>query len=605
MTRSASKTPTTIASRLLPALSTGLRLHVVGDIIANGGTADDDKGVENVWQVTVTTCSRIACCPCCHRPSQRVHSQYVRTLSDVPCGDRQVRLKILVRKFFCDTPDCPRSIFAERLPELTTPHARRTCRLDDCLTHLVCEAGGQAGARLARTLRLGAWSSDTLVRLIRRRPDPLGPCIAPRVLGVDDWAIRKGQTYGTILCDLERRSVIDLLPDRDAETLSAWLLNHPGVEIICRDRANAYADGARTGAPHAIQIADRFHLLVNLGDVVTRIVDRHRHQLNVSVEELVPPSPQALAAAAAKTTRRYGGRLSPSPRPPSQIRLHQQTRRQMRAERWQEVCRLKDQGLSLRAIGRRLHMNKRTIARALHAAGQPPTHGNTLHTLHPFVDYLTQRWHEGVHNARQLHRELAALGHKVSYNSVAAFVLPLRQQAAAQAAQNGLQCERQSESKVDVGSQLDWPPSSLPDMPITRKKTRRLPVRHVSRLIAGNAEVTSENAQCLEQLCQALPELALTHQLAASFRIMINEHHHDQLDAWLQQAGHCPLAEFQSFAESLNRDKAAVTMALQSSWSSGQVEGQINRLKLIKRSMYGRAKLDLLRKRVLYKPAPS
>jgi transposase len=409
------------------------------------------------------------------------------------------------------------------------------------------------------------------------------------------------------LCDLERRCVVDLLPGRDADTLSAWLRDHPGVEIIptgtcrCRDRASAYADGARTGAPHAIQIADRFHLLVNLGDVVTRIVDRHRHQLHVSVEQLVPPSPQALAAAAAKPTRRYAGRLSPSPRPPSQSRLHQQTRRQMRAERWQEVCRLKDQGLSLRAIGRRLHMNKRTIARALQAAGQPPTHGNTLRTLRPFVDYLTQRWHDGVHNARQLHRELAALGHEVSYNSVAAFVLPLRQHAAAQA----LQSEPQPVPKITAGDQPGLPTAPLPDMPTTRSKILRLPVRHASRLIADNADITLENAQHREQLCQALPELALAHQLAASFRAMIDEHQHDQLDAWLHQAGHCPLAEFRAFAESLSRDKDAVVMALQSSWSSGQVEGQINRLKLIKRSMYGRAKLDLLRKRVLYKPAPA
>jgi len=273
----------------------------------------------------------------------------------------------------------------------------------------------------------------------------------------------------------------------------------------------------------------------------------------------------------------------------------------MRAERWQEVCRLKNQGLSLRAIGRRLHMNKRTIARALQAAGQPPTHGNTLRTLRPFIDYLTQRWQDGVHNARQLHRELAALGHEVCYNSVAAFVLPLRQQAAAQAAQS----EPQSVPKADTGGQPDLPPSSLTDMPTTHNKMLLLPVRRVSRLIAGNIETTPENTHHLEQLCQASPELALAHQLATSFRIMINEHQHDQLDTWLQQAGHCPLAEFQAFAESLSRDKAAVAMALQSSWSSGQVEGQINRLKLIKRSMYGRAKLDLLRKRVLHKPAPA
>lgn len=579
-------------AQLILGMPSSLRLRVVDDedaVNTRGGPTES----AGVWQVTLETTNPIAPCPACQRPSQRTHSRYVRVLSDVPCGIRRVRLKIRVRKFFCDAPDCPRVIFAERLPELTAPHSRRTRRLDDWLIHLSCEASGQAGARLARALQLGPWSSDTLLRLLRRHPDPRTTTPTPRVLGVDDWAKRKGQTYGTILCDLERRRVIDLLPERDAHSLSAWLAAHPGVEIICRDRASAYADGARAGAPHATQIADRFHLLMNLGDVVTRVVDRHRHDLIVLTRDLAPPSPAALASATPKTIRPYRGRLSPNPRPISQTRLHRQTRRQMRAERWQDACRLREQGLSLRAIGHRLAMNKGTVVRALQHGGQPPSHGNVMRTVRPFTAYLTQRWNDGIHNARQLHRELAALGHTVAYNGVADFVRPFRQAMAAHPHEPTLAPDSSG------GDSVESPALAA------RTRTQRLQPRHVARLIAGTTTPAPGDASHLRQLCEKIPALAVTHQLAARFNNIVKEHLHDHLDGWLASAAECQLSEFQSFAQSVSRDKAAVAAALQLPWSSGQVEGQINRLKLIKRSMYGRGKLDLLRIRVLYKPAPN
>jgi len=574
----------------LPHLPTGQRLRIISSVT-------DERGLE----VMLTTINRTAACPCCQQPSRRVHSSYPRRVSDVSCGDHCVRLRLWVRKFFCDNPLCARCIFAERWPGLTLPYARRTQRLDERLTQMGCESGGEAAARMAQTQHLGTWSPDAILRLIRRWLDPLSP--TPRVLGVDDWAKRKGHTYGTILCDLEQHRVIELLADREAETLSAWLKAHPGVEIVCRDRASAYAEGIRTGAPSAIQIADRFHLMVNLGDAIKRIVDRHYDHLHVLVEDVVPSAPAIPPVSLPNPVRPYTGRLSPSPRPPSTIRLHQDQRRQIRTARWQEIYRLKAEGLTQRAICRQLHTTRRTVRRALQAEGHPTANGNMLKTLGPFVDFLTRRWHEGQHNARQLHRELAGQGHLVSYHAIMYFVAPLR--TATRESQLAIRPVDQAADQINTSTPDALESATgLPQIPIY-KKSLRLTGRLVSRLLMGNITFTPQYQAHLDQLCTALPELALTRQLATSFRTILNQRLSDQLDPWLQQAATCSLPEFHAFAESLSRDKAAVFMATLSDWSSGQVEGQVNRLKLIKRSMYGRGKLDLLRKRVLYKHTPA
>jgi transposase len=207
--------------------------------------------------------------------SERVHSHYERTVCDLPWRGISVTLKVRSRRFFCENRECERSIFCERLPEIAA-HARKTERLEEALTMIAFELGGEAGARLARELGLPI-SPDALLERIRRTPR-LGAGRV-RVLGIDDWAKKKGHSYGTILVDLERHRVVDLLPDRTAETLEKWLKAHPKIEVVSRDRYQPYIDGIRAGAPKALQVADRWHLLKNLTDAVERVLEHLFPQL--------------------------------------------------------------------------------------------------------------------------------------------------------------------------------------------------------------------------------------------------------------------------------------------------------------------------------------
>jgi transposase len=498
-----------------------------------------------------------ASCPECKYPSRSVHSRYYRALKDLPWQGSTVRLRLEVRRFRCAFQECTRITFAEDLPLVARRYGRQTTRLSETLRMIGYVLGGEAGARLSRRLEMPT-SPDTVLRRIKNGP-PL-PIEGVRAIGVDDWAWRKGQSYGTILVDLEKHAPIDLLPERSADSLSAWLHMHPGAEIISRDRASLYAEGAARGAPQAIQVADRFHLLCNLTSAVERVLAQKRTLLAKAIApaniELSPPTETMPAAARTRV---------------EQIR---EDRRNRRVARYEEVVALYRNGMSQQGIGRTLHIGRKTVRRFLRA-GQFPERA-TPHRKPPrvntFQETLNRRWAEGCHNATKLWREIQAEGYTGGRSMVACFVAALRTHGT-----------RYFRKAVAARPRKAKPPSP----------------RQAAMLLARPPEkLKPAERQLLGQLT-ACPEISTLHVLTQSFADVFRSKQSEALRTWMAEAKAKSLPEISRFCDGLLRDAAAVTAAVILPWSNGQVEGQIHRLKLVKRQMYGRAKFDLLRCRVL------
>jgi transposase len=354
---------------------------------------------------TARTTSRVANCPVCGRPADRVHSNYVRTLADLPCSGQRVRWLVRVRRFWCQNSQCPRVIFTERLPACAPPHARRTVQQAALLCEVAFALGGKAGERIAHLLSMQI-SHDTLLRLMQRSAAPV--VIAPRILGVDDFAWKKGDRYGTLLIDQEAHAVVDVLPDREAETLAKWLVEHPGVEVISRDRAGAYADGARKGAPHARQIADRFHLLGNLKTAMVRVFER-KHEV---LKQVVTSEQVQHKGTTSPCSEPDDGREKDEPKPLTPTEVQRQARRARRKNRYEEVIRLHEQGMSQVAIATLVGLDRDTVRGYIRAPEFPEIvrPGRHKSKLDPYKDYLHQRLAEGERNATHLIAEIRTQG---------------------------------------------------------------------------------------------------------------------------------------------------------------------------------------------------
>ena len=507
-----------------------------------------------------------ASCPVCDVRSARVHSHYWRSLGDVPCLGRQLVLLVRIRRFRCVNSVCRQRTFAERPDVIAQPRARHTDRLRTLHHSVALALGGNAGARLAGRMAVPVGATTLLRRIRQAVPDPVPEV---RVLGVDDWAWRKGQSYGTILCDLERDRVIDLLPDRKAATLAVWLRRHPCIEILVRDRAGAYADGARQGAPQAIQVADRFHLLRNSGDALRGVLEHHHRHLaeaarSVAASALAEPSVNDNTADIAD------GPGLPSP---TKAERRSQEARDRRQARFEEVVRLRAQGMPIKAIARTLGIERKTVRRWLRA-GRVPTwlhadRGRSI--LDPFRDYLEARWDAGYRNGAGLWREIRDRGFAGQDGVV-------KQWAARRRREDRL-VERTSPAK----------PSAKPAPPPTTRKAARMLMSEPDKLDAEERRFTTA-------LLELSPPIAQAVDLAKAFSTMIKQGLAGQLDGWISTAEDSGL---KGFARSLRQDVEAVHAALTLPWSTGPVEGQINRLKVVKRTMYGRAGFDLLRSRVM------
>jgi transposase len=465
-----------------------------------------------------------------------------------------------VRRFICTTATCPRRTFAEQVPRLTQPHAQRTNRLNDLLQILGVAMGGEPGHRLCGHLSTPA-SADTLLRRVRQLPPPEVP--TPRVLGVDEWAKRKGRTYGTLLVDLEQRRRVDVLPEATPAQFAHWLTTHPGVEVIARDRGHAYAEGAAQGAPQAVQVADRWHLTCNLGEAVQTVLHRHTAALRTAARQIQVPTAPSTAATA----------MSPSVPPPSFATGHIYGPAELRLHQFTEVKALHQQGWSIRRIAQHLHLHRRTVMRYASAEALPRRIlPQATSSVTPYHGYLLERWTAGCQQGMQLWSELRVQGYRGSLSSVYRALKQLR--------------------SVDGRRHSGPPPLPAPRL-LSPRQAMWLLVRRPDAL-------TAEETAYRIALCDNCLDVAVVYPLAQQFMAMVRARKAEELDDWLTAAETCSVRELRQFAKGLRRDYAAVKAALVFPWSTGPVEAQVNRVKLVKRMMDGRANFDLLRLRVLH-----
>ena len=536
-----------------------------------GCYVDDAAAQITVW---VRSTSTVALCPLCTTPTHRIHSHYERTLADLPWASYRVRLRLRVRKWFCDQTPCRRRIFTERLPTVAAPWARHTLRLARRFVALGLALGGKAGVRLSQCWALRV-SRNTLLRLIRRLPQPV--FATPTVLGVDDWAQRKRHTYGTILVDLEQRQSIALLPGRDADTLAQWLRDHPGVEAVARDRSKAYEEGVRQGAPNATQVADRFHLLQNLAEALDQVFNAHATTLEVlNAARGQTPVPQSDGTLAAPV---------PPPLNPKSTLARAQQRRAQRLALYEQVWALHRHGYKGYDIARQLGIGKSTVFRYLRSARFPERKGRSdrgRSVLDPYKPYLLNRWNDGCREALKLFEEIKGQGYSGSYVTVARYALRLRQA-------QGLKPRQRVTPK--------------PVLTVSEPTTPYLTPRRATWLVLKRPDKRDEtDEQVLMDLQGRHPELADATQLAREFAHLVRQRQPDDLEPWLERAAASLSDAFQRFAKRLREDYDAVKAGVTLPWSNGPVEGHINRLKMLKRQMFGRAKLELLSQRFLQPP---
>jgi transposase len=427
--------------------------------------------------------------------------------------------------------------------------------------------GGEAAARIAAAFGLTV-SPDALLASLKKACSP--SFMTPRVLGVDDFAFRRGHRYGTILVDLERRCPIDLLPDREPDTLATWLKNHPGIEVVSRDRGAAYIEGATRGAPDAVQVADRFHLVKNLGDALERFLLKH-----YATVRLVAKSVAEETVSQAENDGAFPPLLDPLPQlPTASQQQDKQARRERRFARFSEVQRLQEQGLSQREIGRRTGFSRKTVRRFSQPEGFPEiaTRPERPTKVRSFAAYLRKRWREGCYNATALHEEIVALGFVGSLDIVQRFVASWRTQP---------RCRKSGRH----------PPPIVPTS------------GHLAFVLMNpdHERVKDDERAFVGRLTGEHPVFAAARSLAQGFCRLVRERDVGGLAPWLTQVFKSEIGEMKGFARGLLQDRAAVEAALSLEWSNGQVEGQVNRLKFLKRSMYGRGGFDLLKARVLHR----
>lgn len=456
---------------------------------------------------------------------------------DLPCSGRGVCLRVVTRRFCCNAAHCRRRIFAERFDEtVLIERSRRTRRLDYVVHHLGLALGGRPAASFAKRLMLPI-SNDTVLRVVRRRACPRTEPL--NVVGIDDWAFRRNHRYGTIVCDLERRQVVTLLPDREVATVQAWLARHPNIKVLSRDRGGGYGEAASKALPTVIQVADRWHLMENASAAFLSAVRKSMRPIRATIGATTI-NPELLTCA---ERLQYEGYLR-------------------REETNAMILALGRDGAAIKQIVRKTGHSRQLVRQVLRGI-----RGDVFRTrqgsLDPYLALLDSQWANGCRNSAELWRRLKSKGFRGSMRVV------------------GEWATRRRRAEKASDQQLQKIPSA----------------RTIARLMTtARDHLSKADTITIAAIEAGVPTLVDARKLIDRFHAMIRKRTEADLDPWIDAASQSLVA---SFASGVSKDKASVHAALIQPWSNGQTEGQINKLKLVKRQMYGRAKIDLLQARLI------
>ena len=523
--------------------------------------ADTISSEPGALLIGASVCQQGSTCPICSHQSKRVHSRYFRTLLDLPISGNLARVRLKARKFFCDNFECPRKVFTERFDCEIKPYYRRMLRSNDLLARMAIELGGNTGAMISRYVGIPV-SSSTVLRIIKKL-EIHSKVITSGIIGVDDWAFKKGRTYGTVIVDLEKKEVIDLLPDREADTLAQWLKSHPEVTTVSRDRYGPYALGVRTGAPQARQVADRFHLLMNLGEATKRVFQSKGKELRKVFNLYNDPLNE-------KTQTAFTQELNQNNIEIKETTLSLSDNSVDRQHKFEKVKELHTKDFSVREIARVVNGSRVTIRKYLNMECLSKRESRNSTNLDAFIDFLTQE-NNNHKTYRELYQTIATMGFNGKYSQF---------------------CHKMNHISK---SQTSFRKREISSTPIKTWSPTRL---SLMLYMEPDQLQRTDDKEFLKLLFEKYPEIKQMGQYVKDFKKLYQCKEDGLLKIWIEEVckSECGL---KNFAKNLSKDFEAVNNSVITQFSNGQVEGQVNRIKNIKRKMYGRASFQLLRKMVL------
>jgi len=503
-------------------------------------------------------------CPDCQNQSRSRHGWSYRNLQDLPVQGKEVTVRLQLSRWRCTYRQCRRQTFTDRVPAIASPYARRTTRVAEIIGLMGHSTGGRPGERLMRRLGMPI-SDDTILRHLKRNASRVDDAPAARIIGIDDWSWRKSWRYGTIIVDLERRKVMDILEDR---SVARWLKQHPSIEVVSRDRCGLYAQAAREGAPQASQVADRFHLIQNL---------------RIAIEEQMSLSGRATGRALLPNEdieNDHGDRAlqEQTPETPWRNQLRR-AHRQSRKDVFETVHALSKEGLTCSDIARRTGYGRRSITKWLTFETPPDRRRGALQPTSPlyFEAFLTQCWKDGNRRGRHLFHDIKRRGYTGSFSNLERLLATWRRAERPEA----------DEDKVDAAPARIGLSDKAPDnVPVRDPQTGHLisPIVAATLCIKPRGALTINQARKVDALKQGSRTFTVLRSFAMRFRGIFRGRTSAKLGQWIDDAIHSGLAFVARFARVLRRNIDAICNAIDLPWSNGQAEGQINRLKTIKRA---------------------